>query len=98
MPEQEHSKAWTAILQLCSALVRLLGSVFHKDMAPWEQAHGLNDQKSRKYDVDLGKVWRNWSHPIFRGTGVSISTAEDQRDGTEHQRQPENSSSAEHLL
>lgn len=58
-------------------------------MAPWEKAHGLNDQQSRKYDADLGKVWRNRSHPVFGGTGLRISAAEDQRGGTEHERQSE---------
>lgn len=55
-------------------------------MAAQEQVHGLNDQQSRKYDVDLGKVWRNWSHAVFRGTGVCLSAAEDSRDGTERER------------
>lgn len=31
-------------------------------MVPYEQAHGLNDQQSRKYDKNFRKVQRNWSH------------------------------------
>jgi len=71
MPAQGRaSQAWAAIPQLRSLLARLLGSVLHGDMAPWEHAHGLNDQQSRKYGrcrprkslekLKPSSLWRNW--------------------------------------
>ena len=52
--------------------------------APRERAHGLNDQQSRKYHGHVGEVWSQRSRPAFGGTGLCISAAEDQRDGTQH--------------